>query len=502
MSSMRVRLFAAKLASALSTWGLKRVFKRPAASLPGRLALKIDPQVIFHVRQKLRSGSIVVSGTNGKTTVTNLLADTVQESGKTLICNRSGANLSFGVASALLQSPESDWGVFECDEMWLAKIMPQLEPTYFLLLNLFSDQLDRVGEVGLVQSSIVSALTSSPKTIFIFNADDPLCAEIAERVPNESLSYGVEEEIPHAQAPTGFIHICQTCRNKLHYQYRQYEQLGSYRCSSCGFVRPKPEYTARGIKLEEDILSFTMQVPESTKATPSHGNEDPASHFTDPSSPSNASCPKGQKGESRPEYAIKAPSGGSYMVYNFLAAGAGAHALGCPFESFERVLTSFSSHMGRLQTLYVQGNPVLLNLAKNPAGFNQSLEIAMRDQGPKVLVFYINNNKGDGHDVSWLWDVRFEDLASQEDTTFYAGGLCKEDVRLRLKYAGLDAELVESPREVFEACAQEGCSYYMIANYTALQPVQEELTRLSKESLLSHEGLDSDSSGQDIEVED
>ena len=148
---MGLQFAAACGIGAVSTWGLKHVFHRPAANFPGKVALYVDPDVIAHLATRLREGSVVVVGTNGKTTTTNLLADVIEASGKTVVCNRTGANLDSGVATSLLQSKGADWGVFETDELWLARILPRLQATYVLLLNLFRDQLDRCGEIDRIQ---------------------------------------------------------------------------------------------------------------------------------------------------------------------------------------------------------------------------------------------------------------------------------------------------------------------------------------------------------------
>ena len=132
---MGIQFAAARAVSAVSTWGLKNVFHRPAANFPGKMALYVDPRLIADLRPKLRTGSFVVVGTNGKTTVTNLLADILEQAGQRVVCNRTGANLDSGVATALLHAKPSDWGVFESDELWLAKILPHLQASYVVLLN-------------------------------------------------------------------------------------------------------------------------------------------------------------------------------------------------------------------------------------------------------------------------------------------------------------------------------------------------------------------------------
>mgnify|MGYP000782159610 CR=1 FL=1 len=148
---MSIRKLLARSASSMSTWGLRHIARRPAANMPGKIALKLDPQIIAESMGKVTEGSIVVVGTNGKTTITNMIADALERQGKTVACNRTGANLAYGVATTLLQTKGSvEWGVFESDELWLAHTLPQVQASYVLLLNLFRDQLDRCGEIDRV----------------------------------------------------------------------------------------------------------------------------------------------------------------------------------------------------------------------------------------------------------------------------------------------------------------------------------------------------------------
>ena len=157
---MGVRKAMGNMASSLSTWGLRHLAHRPAANMPGKIALKIDPRIIAESMDKITEGSIVVVGTNGKTTITNMIADALERQGKSIACNRTGANLAYGVATTLLQTKGTvEWGVFESDELWLAHTLPQVQADYVLLLNLFRDQLDRCGEIDRVQAVSYTHLT-------------------------------------------------------------------------------------------------------------------------------------------------------------------------------------------------------------------------------------------------------------------------------------------------------------------------------------------------------
>ncbi len=441
---MGLQFAAARAVSAVSTWGLKHVFHRPAANFPGKIALYADPRVIADLAPRLQKGSVCVVGTNGKTTVTNLLADALETAGQRVVCNRTGANLDSGVATALLHAREADWGVFECDELWLAKILPHLQANYVVLLNLFRDQLDRVGEIDRIQESIAGALATSPKTTLVFNADDPLCAAIAERVGNPTVAFGVDEDLHLPQNTVADAQMCQRCSAMLEYAYRQYGQLGSYCCPACGFARPSLDCAARDVHLGANGLSFAAHGP-------------------------------------RGDAEIEAPFSGAYMVYNLLATWAAADLVSVPAEALQRAIDAFDPRNGRLQEFAVAGRRTLLNLAKNPTGFNQNIKIILQDEGPKAVAFFVNDKEGDGRDVSWLWDIDFEELAGQSGLRVFAGGIRKNDVQVRLKYAGLDAALVDDAAGMF---AQLGglpadARAYVIANYTALPPVHAELGRLA-----------------------
>lgn len=439
---MGLQYAAARTVSAVSTWGLKSVFHRPAANFPGKIALYVDPRLIADLAPKLAKGSICVVGTNGKTTVTNLLADALELAGNRVVCNRTGANLDSGVATSLLHAGPSDWGVFECDELWLAKILPQLQATYVVLLNLFRDQLDRVGEIDRIQDSIVGALEKSPGTVLVYDADDPLCARIAERAANRSIAFGVNEDLGLPQNSVADAQMCQRCSSMLEYAYRQYGQLGDFSCPTCGFSRPELDYAATGVQLGIDGLSFDV---------------------------------RGQR--------LSAPYTGAYMVYNLLATAAAADLAGCPLPSLQKAIDSFDPQNGRLQTFDVAGRRVLLNLAKNPTGFNQNLKIVAQDAGDKVVAFFVNDKEGDGRDVSWLWDIDFEELASDPaELTVFAGGMRANDMQVRLKYAGVQAEVVADAEDLLERIAgmPRETNAYLIANYTALPPVHEVLTNVAQ----------------------
>lgn len=439
---MSVRKALAKSASSLSTWGLQHLAKRPAANMPGKIALKIDPSIISESMEKITEGSIIVVGTNGKTTITNMIADALERQGKTVACNRTGANLAYGVATTLLQTKHPvEWGVFESDELWLAHTLPQVQAKYVLLLNLFRDQLDRCGEIDRVQDAIVQALSESSNTVLLYNADDPLCAMVAQRVSNTSIAFGVGEDLHQQQNMVSDAQMCQRCSAMFTYEYRQYGQLGTYSCPNCGFSRPELTYAAKDVVFGNDIR-FKVEEAASGSAVTLH-----------------------------------AQRAGVYMIYNVMAAWLACYCAGVDNEVFQQAIDVFDPQNGRLQSLTIQGRPVLLNLAKNPTGFNQNMKIITQAPGKKVVAFFINDNEADGHDISWIWDCDFEELAGQQDVIVYAGGIRKNDLQLRLRYAGIEAHTIDNVDEMVDAALSMSAEWnmYAIANYTSLPAVRSSL---------------------------
>lgn len=446
---MSLRFSLAKAAGAVSTWGLRHVAHRPAANLPGKIALAIDPALLDELRGKCTQGSVITVGTNGKTSTNNLLADAFEAAGRTIICNRTGANLAAGITSALLQQPAAQWGVFECDELWLAHVLPRLRSNYVLLLNLFRDQLDRCGEIDRIQTSIAGALAASPDTVLVYNADDPLCARIADEVPNRTVAYGLDESMGLAQNTVTDAQMCQKCDGMVRYHYRQYGQLGDYFCDQCDFARPVLDFAGRDIAIGPAGVTMEVCGP--------------------------AGCES-----------VHTPQPTPYAAYNLVAAYALCREVGIPTADFQRAQDAFNPRNGRLQRYRLGGRDVLLNLAKNPTGFNQNLKIVEADQGPKMVAFFINDQVADGHDISWIWDIDFEELAGQPDTVVFAGGSRAHDLAVRLKYAGIEAAVIENIEDAFDRLGvltaadalPSDAAVYAIANYTALPPVHAALNAM------------------------
>ena len=328
-------------------------------------------------------------------------------------------------------------------------MLPHLRSNYVLLLNLFRDQLDRCGEIDRIQTSIAGALIASPDTVLVYNADDPLCARIADEVPNRTVAFGLSESMGLAQNTVTDAQMCQKCDGMVRYHYRQYGQLGDYFCDQCDFARPTLDFAGRDIAIGPAGVTMEVCGP--------------------------AGCES-----------VHTPQPTPYAAYNLVASYALCREVGIPTADFQRAQDAFNPRNGRLQRYRLGGRDVLLNLAKNPTGFNQNLKIVEADRGPKMVAFFINDQVADGRDISWIWDIDFEELAGQPDTVVFAGGSRAHDLAVRLKYAGIEAAVIESIEDAFArlgALTAAGvlpadAAVYAIANYTALPPVHAALNAM------------------------
>ena len=446
---MGIRAAAAVALGRAARWGGETFMHRAAGNIPGAIALKVDPDVLSDLARRV-DPVVVVSGTNGKTTTTNLAADCLAESGLPVQCNREGNNLQSGIVTALMLAPEppraaaapapasaKPLGCFECDEMYTRFVLPRLRPRYFMLLNLFRDQLDRFGEIDRIQDTIAAALAKTPETVFLFNGDDPLCAGIAERVPNPTMAFGIACDLGLSADRISDSRFCQKCGAALEYDYVHYGQLGAYRCPECGWARPKLRFAATNVHMDEGELVFDID---------------------------------GRR--------VRTRQTGTYMVYNVLAAYAVSRLSGVVSpERFQAAVDAYHPSNGRLQTFTLGDRRVLTNLAKNPTGFNQNIRIVLAEHG-RVLALFVNDQDPDGHDVSWFWDIDFENWSRIEGLRAFVGGSRANDMQVRLKYAGICADIVEDVSDVLARTSAADGTVYVIANYTALPPVRRELEAL------------------------
>ncbi len=442
-------------------------------TLPGHVAGRIDPGLIAGLAQGLPNGCVLVTGTNGKTTTTRIMAGAARAAGLEVITNPEGSNLLSGIATSLLvhtnslgilETPASAIGIFEVDEGALPSAIEALSPRLVVITNLFRDQLDRYFEVDFVAHLWRRALSAlPPSATVVLNADDPQVAHLGEDLQAKVTYFGLEDRqwarptLEHAADSRR----CPKCSHDLLYDLSFYAHLGHYACKECGWRRPDPRFAAWKVQLQ--------------------GVDGSESH---------TSTPAGDR-------LLRLPLPGLYNACNALAAAAAASCLGVEPDLVQVAARGTVCAFGRFERVSVGDKQAVLLLVKNPTGFNESLRLVLSTDGPKHLLLGLNNNGPDGRDVSWIWDVEFEACRGRLGHLAISGQRAN-DLALRLKYAGVGDSLTgpETPptapspftapstdedmvRAFFRAIEQtpHGDTLYVLASYTALWTLRRELVQ-------------------------
>jgi lipid II isoglutaminyl synthase (glutamine-hydrolysing) len=444
-------LLSAKLAAARAAGAVSRRAGRGGTSLPGKLLLRMEPGAVGSLASRLANGSAVISATNGKTTTAAMVASILERGGHTLVHNRAGANMAGGIAGTLLEAARpggaiaGDTGLFEIDEFWLDRLVPQIHPRALLLGNLFRDQLDRYGELETIADRWAGVVAGARDTTLVLNADDPLVADLG-REREGVVYFGVEDP---GVALSGMAHAadskhCRRCGAPYRYDYVFLGHLGHYHCDNCGATRPAPSVAAERVVLDGlHGARVTLRLPGATVD-------------------------------------VRLPLPGLYNVYNALGAAALTIALGATADEVVAGLEAVSAAFGRAETVRLEDRDLLLLLVKNPAGANEVLRTLALEDGEHDLLAVLNDHTADGRDVSWVWDADFEVLAGRLRRVVCSGTRAPE-MALRLKYAGVPEDrLVVEPAlaaglDRAVAGAPDGGRVVAIPTYTAMLELRREL---------------------------
>ncbi len=432
----------------LAVWACKvaiifsRLLGKNGSSMPGQLAFKICPSILSLLSGQVKKEIIVVCGTNGKTTTNNLLSSFIRAGGHSLVSNEFGANMLWGVCCAFAEKADiwgrikADYACLEVDEASCIKVFRYMKPTLVVITNLFRDQLDRYGEIDMTVDFIRRALELAPEAKLLLNGDDPLVAQFGENT-NRTCYYMAVDEATEAgvkEAKEG--KFCSFCGQELEYDYHHYSQLGKFCCPACGFKRKNPDFCVNHVSLQNGV-SFSLSY----------------------------------EGKTVP---VCASFRGFYNVYNIALSYSAAYLSMGQVPEYEAVLSKYQPQVGRMEEFNV-GKPVILNMAKNPAGFNQAIAAVLQDEREKDLLLAVNDLPQDGMDISWLWDVDFESLQNAGIGQIVITGMRADELMLRMKYAGFadkQKKYCDWKEAVDILIAGEAPVCYALANYSSVFTLQ------------------------------
>jgi lipid II isoglutaminyl synthase (glutamine-hydrolysing) len=381
-----------------------RVLRRGSGTVAGgHVALRIDPDLL----RSLTAGREValVSGTNGKTTTTALLAAALRTA-REVATNDTGSNMTTGHVATAAHAAPNAVVVLEVDEAYLAKTAAWTTPRAVVLLNLSRDQLDRASEVRMVAEKWRTMCATTTATV-VANADDPLIVYAASAASSVVwVAAGSSWNLDAVGCPSCGGHI----------SFSDHD----WTCGQCAFRRPRPSVECRSdagdleIAVEGEVLRHPFSLP------------------------------------------------GAFNRGNAALALAGASILGVAPTRAMAAFATVSSVAGRYSHEVVDGRSVSLLLAKNPAGWSSLFDVVASDDDP--LVLSINARTADGADPSWLYDVPFEALRGR---TVVATGDRRHDLSVRLHYAEVDHVVEADQRSAIARAAALGSAVTFIGNYTA-----------------------------------
>ncbi|MCC2744499.1 Mur ligase family protein [Leuconostoc lactis] len=442
---MTLKSTIARATAKSAYWFLHDVMHRGGTSLPGKIAVAIDPDILKSIQQDF--DLVVVTGTNGKTLTTALITRVLQAGGYEVITNPSGSNMIQGITGTLVTTPvkpspngKKPVAVLEVDEANVEKITSAIKPKMFVLTNIFRDQLDRYGEIYTTYDKIIAGIQHAPEATVLANGDSPIFTRGV--FPNKRQYFGFNHIQPADYQPqvapinTDGI-LSPTDHSVLHYDFITYANLGQYFSVTDDFKRPPLAY----------------QVTEIDELTPTY------STFSIDGTP------------------LRIEIGGLYNIYNALAAYAVGREFGVTPEQIKTAFESNAQIFGRQEAIHVDGKDVTIVLIKNPVGTNSVIDMMRTETADFSLLALLNANYADGIDTSWIWDAEFEKLHDTKLKAVATGGERYRDIRVRLKMAGFaDQAVYEDLTQVIDAIkALPTDKVYIPATYTAMLQLREQL---------------------------
>lgn len=413
----KIRYFIALWAAKASIVALK-LFKKTASTFPGAVALKICPDFIR--LSKKTEKTICVTGTNGKTTVTNMIASSLQKLGYKVSTNATGANIATGASTILINSVNIfgklrvDYQVFEVDERYSRLILPNIDPDYLVVTNIFRDSLKRNAHPDYI-FSVINSYTPA-KTHLILNADD-LCSSML--LPeNERTFFGIDRLDGDVTEPYNLIadhSICPKCHAPLKFHYLRYHTIGKAYCPKCGFASPDAQYLASNVREQEHLLDVCMNGEKET-------------------------------------FPLISPI--LFNIYNELAVITLLHEFGIENEKIRSIFAQMGVVSSRLSETPAGDAVVVRAMSKGQSAVStcRTLDFVSKEPGNKTVVLVIDDwyeRKDSSEFIGWIYDADFEYLAKDDVRQVIALGPRCADYKVRLLMAGIEPDRILCGEEEF-----------------------------------------------------
>ena len=413
-----MRVLLAIWAAKLSAVGL-RLLGRAGTHVPGLIARKIHPGVIGAIRHPARV--VAVTGTNGKTTVSNLLAEALEGEGLRVASNRNGSNIAAGVAATLISAvtwtgkPRVDVAVIEMDERSAKLILRGLDPDLLVCMNLTRDSIKRNAHPDYIAWILSSSLPE--RTSLVLNADDLITSALGADA-NPRTYFSVDRLPTDTTRPTGAavdVAICPVCDHTLDWDYWRFNHIGKVHCPNCGFRSPEATYRANSVSGDRVTLSL--------------------------------------EGDERPATLINA---NIVNVYNEIAVAAVLDKLGIARDRIVAAFDTLRPPTTRTAAEEIHGVKLVRQLTKGLVGVacSRAFEYLSTFTGRKAVVLNIDEvseRTTDVENTAWIYDADYEYLADGTFDQIVVGGVRRHDQALRLAIAGVEPARIVTVVDEIEA---------------------------------------------------
>jgi UDP-N-acetylmuramyl tripeptide synthase len=388
-----------------------RLLKRNATYFPGKVAIKICPQFLKYIDRPTKI--IAVTGTNGKTTVCNMINDILIDNGYNVLNNRLGSNINSGIASSLIEhtsifnKTKKDLAVFEVDERSSILIYQYIKPDYLVCTNLFRDSIKRNAHTDYIVDIINSKLPR--ETVVLANADDLIACSIGKE--NNHIYFGIDKLDTDVEETTNIIKdikTCPKCDTKLKYEYARYHHLGKAYCPNCDFKSPESNFLIRNIDKERKEIIIKEDVKS---------------------------------------YKYNMLSDSIFNIYNELAAISILRIMGLSATEINNSIKKIKIVETRLSEEIINEKRVITHLSKgqNPVAASRVFDYVKSVEGNKAVILIIDDcddAKHSSENLTWLYDADFELLNDDNIKQVIIGGVRANDYYLRLLLAGVPEEKV------------------------------------------------------------
>ena len=411
MNMGKLRFLFALWMAKLSIPALK-ITRHNGTDFPGSLAVKLCPDFLRYVGKP--KTIVAVTGTNGKTTTSNMIGDILESDGRRIISNRAGSNMLSGVATALLQSCDllgrcrrCDAAVLEIDERSSPYIYRHLTPDLLVVTNLYRDSIKRNGHSAFIYDKIAQCLPA--RTTLLLNGNDAISGLLGEGT-NERIFFSVERTERSADTCPNIacdIMACPRCGHMLHFDYYHFHHIGAPHCPRCGFAMPESRYTACDVDFAAETFTLRQKDGEDLR--------------------------------------LPFPTGDLFNVFNVTAAAAACRHLGVSGQVVTQAISRLTAKTGRFEAAHAGALDIVTMLSKNqnPISSSQSLAYLAHVPGRKDVVLLLTDSKDaiHGHeDISWLYDTDFDILKDESVGKVFLGGTRCYDLALRLLLGGVPEE--------------------------------------------------------------